>query len=126
MTRPVHFEIHASVPEKVVAFYTEMFGWKIVHLPELTYWTIDTGNGEGINGGLMRRHGPKPPDDSPVNAYVCSIGISDVDAYMAHALKAGATVALPKMTIPGVGYQGYVKDPDGNIFGLHQPDRSAK
>ena len=126
MPRPVHFEIHASNPEKIVAFYIEVFGWKITAMPEMSYWLIDTGAGEGINGGLMKRIGPKPPEDNPVNAYVCSIGISSVDDYVARATKAGGTIALPKMAIPGVGYQAYMKDPDGNIFGLHQPDRNAK
>src|SRR3974377_780210 len=75
MPRPVHFEIHAANPEKIVTFYAELFGWKITHLPELTYWMIETGEGDGINGGLMKRIGPKPAVDNPVNAYVCSIGI---------------------------------------------------
>jgi predicted enzyme related to lactoylglutathione lyase len=30
------------------------------------------------------------------------------------------------MAIPRVGYQAYIKDPDGNILGLHQPDPNAK
>jgi predicted enzyme related to lactoylglutathione lyase len=37
----------------------------------------------------------------------------------------GGTLALPKMPIPGVGWLAYVKDPDGNIFGLTQPDTTA-
>jgi predicted enzyme related to lactoylglutathione lyase len=126
MPRPVHFEIHASDPAKAAAFYSAVFGWKITHLPELTYWLIDTGEGDGINGGIVERRGPNPAEDNPVNAFVCSIGISSVDDYVTRALKAGGTIALPKMTIPGVGYQAYVKDTDGNILGLHQPDRSAK
>jgi predicted enzyme related to lactoylglutathione lyase len=126
MPRPVHFEIHASDPTGLVGFYADVFGWTITHIPSLNYWTIDTGTGEGINGGLMRRHGPAPAAGSPVNAFVCSLGIDDVDASVARALVAGGTLALAKMTIPGVGYVAYVKDPDGNILGLHQADRAAK
>jgi predicted enzyme related to lactoylglutathione lyase len=126
MPRPVHFEIHAGDPEKIVKFYVDVFGWKITHMPQFDYWLIETGSGDvGINGGLMRRRGPAPEADAPVNAYVCSIGIDSVDNYLDRAIKAGAAVALPKMSIPGVGYQAYVKDPDGNILGLHQADRSA-
>jgi uncharacterized protein len=126
MGRPVHFEIHASDPAKVARFYSEVFDWKITHLPELTYWLIDSGTGDGINGGIVQRRGPAPATDNPVGAFVCSMGISSVDEFVARATKAGGTVALPKMTIPGVGYQAYMKDPDGNIFGLHHADRSAK
>ena len=38
----------------------------------------------------------------------------------------GASVATPKMAIPGVGRQATIKDPDGNLFGVHQPDKDAK
>ena len=36
----------------------------------------------------------------------------------------GATLAVPKMPVPGVGSLAYVKDPDGNILGMLQPERS--
>ena len=66
------------------------------------------------------------PKGAPVNAFVCSPGVASVDEAMAKALDAGATVAMPKMGIPGVGWQATIKDPDGNIPGLHQQDPSAK
>ena len=28
-SRPVHFEIHAVDPERMAAFYSELFGWTI-------------------------------------------------------------------------------------------------
>ncbi len=128
MNRPVHFEIHATDPERMAKFYAEVFGWNVRHIPEFNYWMFDTGdgNGSGINGGMVKRMGEKPPANCPVSAFVCSLGVASVDEAMTKALANGATVALPKMAIPGVGYQAYVKDPDGNILGLHQPDPSAK
>jgi predicted enzyme related to lactoylglutathione lyase len=128
MPRVAHFEIHAAEPEKSVAFYRELFGWKFQHLAHINYWLIDTAHADepGIGGGLMQRQGRKPADDQPINAHVCTVTVSSVDDYLAKAEKLGARVALPKMTIPGVGYVAYVKDPDGNIFGMHQPDPGAK
>ena len=41
-------------------------------------------------------------------------------------LASGGTIALPKMPIPGVGWLAYLKDTEGNIFGMMQPDPSAK
>jgi len=125
MSHIVHFEIHASDPAKLGEFYTKAFGWQITHIPALDYYLIATGQ-DGIGGGMPKRMGPKPAPDAPVSAFVCSLGVASVDAALKKALDAGATVALPKMAIPGVGYQVYVKDPDGNILGLHQPDTSAK
>jgi hypothetical protein len=125
MSRIVHFEIHASDPATLSKFYTQAFGWQITHVPALDYYLINTGQ-EGVGGGMPKRRGPKPAADAPVSAFVCSLGVESVDAALKKALDAGATIALPKMAIPGVGWQVYIKDPDGNILGLHQPDGNAK
>ncbi|MBL9097983.1 MAG: VOC family protein [Alphaproteobacteria bacterium] len=128
MPRVTHFEIHAGEPAKLAAFYRELFGWKMQHLPHIDYWLIDTSEGTepGINGGLLQRRGPKPADGQPVNAFVCTVSVTSVDTFAAKALKLGGTEAVPKMAIPGVGWVAYCKDPDGNIFGLHQEDANAK
>ncbi len=126
MNRPVHFEIHASDPASLSKFYADAFGWKVTHVPQFNYWMFDTGEGAGINGGMVTRMGPKPGPDAAVNAFVTSLGVTSLDDVLAKALGAGATVALPKMVIPGVGYQVYIKDPDGNLLGLHQADTNAK
>ncbi|HWA31215.1 MAG TPA: VOC family protein [Rhizomicrobium sp.] len=126
MPRPVHFEIHASDPEKLAGFYRKVFDWKVQHLPQMDYWLIDTGPGEGINGGMVKRAGPRAPDGAPVNSFVVTIGVPAIDVYLKRVFEAGATEAVPKMAIPGVGWQAYVKDPDGNIIGLHEADTKAK
>lgn len=68
MGRVVHFEIHASNPEKVVDFYTRLFGWRIRKWEHksLEYWLVETGDGglPGINGGLLRRRGASPLEGS--------------------------------------------------------------
>lgn len=124
MSRIVHFEIHATDPATLSAFYAKAFDWKFRHIPELDYYLFE-GDG-GIGGGMPKRRGPKAADGAPVNAYVCSIGVASLDAALKRATDAGATIAVPKMAIPGVGWQVYVKDPDGNILGIHQPDTAAK
>lgn len=126
MNRPVHFEIHASDPASLAGFYADTFGWKATHLPQFNYWMFDTGEGAGINGGMVQRMGPKPAKDAAVNAFVISLGVTSLDEMLAKALAAGAVVALPKMAIPGVGWQAYIKDPDDNILGLHQADAGAR
>ena len=45
---------------------------------------------------------------------------------LAKATSLGAVIAVPKMPIPGVGWLAYAKDPEGNIFGMMQPDPAAK
>jgi predicted enzyme related to lactoylglutathione lyase len=127
MPRPVHFEIHAADPERVKAFYENLFDWKIERWGEQPYWLVKTGDGPGIDGGIVRRMGPAPDpmDPTPVIASVCTIDVPDVDAYVARAVELGGVVALPKMPIPGVGWLAYCKDTDANIFGMMTADPKA-
>lgn len=127
MPRVVHFEIHAADPEAVGRFYSGLFGWQFTRWGETPYWLVQTGpEGQpGINGGLLQRRGPSPAEGQSVNAFVCTVEVPALDDCFARALQLGGTVALPKMAVPGVGWLAYVKDPDGNILGLMQPDPAA-
>jgi uncharacterized protein len=125
MGRVIHFEIHADDPAAAARFYGDVFGWKASEIPGMNYWLIDTGEGVGINGGVVARRGARPAPGQAVNAFVCTIGSGDIDADLARALGAGATLALEKFAVPGVGWTAYFHDPFGNIVGLHQADAGA-
>lgn len=135
MNRPVHFEIHAADPEGAARFYREVFGWEIrewtmpgVELPpENRYWLVNTGpdGTPGINGGIVVRRGAAPVQGQAVNAFVVTMDVASVDESVARATANGATLALPKMPIKGVGWLAYCHDPAGNIFGMMQNDPSA-
>jgi uncharacterized protein len=127
MPRVVHFEIHAEDPSRAVNFYEKLFGWSFQKWEgPMEYWMVITGpeGTPGINGGLLRRQGAI--DGQAVIAYVCTVDVPNLDASFELALKNGATVAVPKMPIPGVGWLAYCKDTEGNIFGIMQADESAK
>jgi hypothetical protein len=55
-----------------------------------------------------------------------SVEVKSVDEYMEKATRNGGKVARPKMSIPGVGYQAYFLDTEGNVVGVFQADPSAK
>ncbi len=38
----------------------------------------------------------------------------------------GGTVTSEKHAVPGVGWQAYFKDTEGNVFGVHHEDPSAQ
>jgi predicted enzyme related to lactoylglutathione lyase len=128
----VHFEIHATEPEKLADFYRNVFGWEITKyegIPGLEYWGVVTaqkGAPNAINGGLIRRHGEASKGGQPVNAFVCTMQVADIDATMKKAEEHGAKLAVAKAALPGMAWQGYMVDPDGNIFGIHQIDPNAK
>lgn len=128
MSRVVHFEVHAENPDRAAQFYSELFGWQFQKWAgPIEYWMIMTGEGnEGINGGLIRRHGAGPPPGQPLNAFSCTVDVADLDASLAKSLTLGATVALPKMAVPGVGWLAYIHDTEGNVLGMMQNDPAAK
>jgi len=52
--------------------------------------------------------------------------VADFDAIAQKILSLGGGVALPKFAVPGVCWQGYFLDLDGNTFGLFQVDVAAR
>jgi predicted enzyme related to lactoylglutathione lyase len=124
--RPVHFEIHADKPTRAAGFYSAVFGWQFIKWDgPVPYWIINTGEGTGIDGGLVERRGPRPEDGAPVHGYVVTIDVDIIDDTTAAIAQHGGSVALPKMPIPGVGWLAYFKDTEGNIFGVMQSDETA-
>ena len=129
MNRVVHFEVHAKDLDKMQKFYEAVFGWQIQDLgPQMgNYRLVNTGQDEagarwtGINGGMVPRMGTPPSGGEPVNAFVCTVSVANLDASIESVKKAGGAMALDKMQVPGVGWLAYVKDPEGNIFGMLQP-----
>jgi len=61
-----------------------------------------------------------------VNAYVCTIGVDNLDATLKKVGELGTMVVVPKMAVPNVGWLAYAADTEGNIFGMLQPDTAAK
>lgn len=131
MGRPIHFEIHAEDPKRACDFYAAVFGWTYEDWSEFTgspYFGATTGpEGEpGINGAIMQRMGSLDGPGAPVNGAVLTMGSDDYDATHDKIMAAGGQVALPKMALPGMAWQGYYMDTEGNVFGVHQPDPEAK
>lgn len=121
MPRVVHFEISANDPERMVAFYRNVFGWEITHWagPQ-DYWLITTGDREtpGINGGMYR------PTET-FNGTVNTIDVPNLDESVEKVKANGGQLVVEKQTIPSIGYQVYCKDVEGTLFGLHQADPKA-
>ena len=133
MNRVIHFEIQADDITRARDFYERVFSWQFVDYSSYTgspYWGILTapeGSTElGINGGLLPRPAPIPDWPVGINGCVATIGVEDFDAISEMILSAGGTVALSKMALPGMAWQGYFLDTEGNTFGVHQADTDAK
>jgi predicted enzyme related to lactoylglutathione lyase len=122
MHRVVHFEFGAENPERAAGFYRNVFGWEATQWggPQ-EYWLVKTGpdNSPGINGGIMLHKQDMPRT-------VNTIEVASVDEFADKVTRSGGKVVAPKIAIPGVGYQAYCLDTEGNLFGIHQADATAK
>lgn len=128
--RPIHFEIHADDVQRAVAFYRDLFGWTFEDWSEfagMPYFGATTGEEgtPGINGAIMARQGSGAGPGAAVNGAVLTVGCEDYDTVHQAILAAGGQVAVPKGALPGMAWQGYYLDSEGNVFGLHQPDPEA-
>ena len=116
MPRVVHFECHADDPERVAAFYREVFGWEIGRTADPHYLLLRSGgSGEpGIDGAVM----PRIPGSSFTNA----IGVPSIDDYVLKVIRAGGEVLMARKAVDGLGQIAYCADAEGNVFGLLERD----
>ncbi len=121
MSRIVHFEIPADDPRRAIEFYETVFGWRIEKWDgPIEYWLVMTGPEDepGINGGLARREDPAVGVEN-------TIDVQDLDTSLNAVSDQGEEIIRPKMAVPGVGWMAYIKDTEGNVFGLMQRDSDA-
>ena len=128
--RVVHFEIHADDVDRCAAFYSKIFGWKITKWEggNIEYMMVETGGRDetgGINGGIIKRMGPRPAEGAPVFGYVCTLQVENYDETAAKIEAEGCKCALPKFKIGEMAWQVYYIDTEGNLFGIHEPIEAA-
>ena len=121
MSRVIHFEMPADDPERVIQFYEKTFGWRFDKWDgPIEYWLISTGSKDqpGIDGGLARRTDSVVGIENTIDVKNLEISLIAVEAN-------GGEIIRPKMAVPGVGWMAYIKDTEGNIFGLMEEDPKA-
>ncbi|MCC7364658.1 MAG: VOC family protein [Dehalococcoidia bacterium] len=108
----VHFDISVNDEAKAHAFYSEMFGWKLNHMPEMGYALVDPdAEGRGIMGGI----GKAQDGQLAVNIYV---EVDDVKTALDKAISLGGRLVQDVQEIPGMVILGMFADPEGNVIGL--------
>lgn len=131
MGRLIHFEIHVNDMDRAKKFYGDIFGWTFEDYSDyagMPYYGAVTGpdNNMGINGALMKREGASPDSHQALNGFACTMMVEDYEASEKNIIDNGGKVSVPKHALPGMAWQGYYLDTEGNIFGIHQPDENAK
>lgn len=116
----IHVEISCNDRAAAAKFYGELFGWKFQDFPQMNYTTIDTGQSPGMGGGLN-----PVTESNPAGTVTVYVHTDNIDESLRKAEALGATIILPKMEVPTVGFLGFFKDPTGNILALLQPEMQA-
>jgi predicted enzyme related to lactoylglutathione lyase len=117
----VHWELMSNDPAGVSAFYAKIFGWKVKHMPQLNYRTVETGSKDGINGGIFKpeREGPWPGNQ------IFYVGVDDLDKYRRKIVAAGGKIHVEEQEVPGIGWLSLFTDPEGRMNGLFKPSMQS-
>ena len=124
----IHFEIPAKDLEELKNFYSKLFKWKFINTQTegMEYWVIQTVPTDkqgmlqkpGVNGGMVSIQ-PEQKNVNPVNY----ITVENIDKYLIKATELGGKILIPVQKVPNVGQIARISDPEGNQFGLLQPER---
>jgi predicted enzyme related to lactoylglutathione lyase len=122
----VHFEVTGKDPEKLRAYYGDLFGWEYDTSGRVSdqvseaenYGFIErntTSDGTGIPGGI----GGGPAYDGHVIFYV---GVADVEAALQEAERLGGRRRLGPAKAPDRDLTiGHFTDPEGHLIGVAGP-----
>lgn len=110
----IHVEFSSKDHLASAKFYSELFGWEVIQIPEMNYATFTTG--EGVGGGFN-----PVSDQYPAGRVIPYIATDDVPATLTKAENLGGKIIVPKTEIPGVGWFGMFSDLSGNLVGLLTP-----
>lgn len=113
MAKMIHFEIPANDPKRAIKFYEDVFEWKIEKWDApVDYWLVTAGEDDepGINGAIIPRELDTTVRDT--------ISVDSYDASVKKIENSGGKMLTEKMDIPGMGFNGFFQDTEGNVMGI--------
>jgi predicted enzyme related to lactoylglutathione lyase len=108
----VQWQMVVKDPEAQTHFYSSLFDWRVNSDNPLGYRVVDTGNPEGIDGGVW----PSPPEGH--NLVQLFIRVDSVRDYVSKAERLGARTIIGPQTLPEGDVLAILQDPQGLSFGL--------
>ena len=115
MPKVVYFEIPAKDSEKIIEFYSNVFGWKIKSW-EQKYWPIDFGEEkeDGIDGAIYL--------SEKMTTVMNTINVPDIDECVERIKNSGGKIIVEPESEKW-GWHGYFKDPEGTVMGIVGPKK---
>lgn len=112
-------ELNTHDPEAAMAFYAATVGWSFEPMPMDGFvYHVAMHEGRAV-AGIFGLSGPEFAD-MPAH-WLAYLAVDDVDARVAAAEKAGATILKPGFDVPNVGRIAIVQDPTGAVMGWITP-----
>lgn len=117
----MHFEIPGDDLERLMEFYSNLFGWRFERAPvPEEYWLIQTVPGDEvpsigarINGGLVK-------EESSTRGFINYISVESLDDSCEIVERFGGKIIAPKREVSDMGWFVLVEDPEGNRFAIWQ------
>jgi len=107
----VHIEIPTRDQKESGKFYGELFGWKIMSMPEMDYtmWEPEKSPGGGFS----------PLTETKVGEVLIYVASTDIETDLKRAAALGGKIVMLKTEIPNAGWFGLFTDPTGNRIALY-------
>ena len=110
------FEVIGKDASKLQSFYSELFGWKLNVIPEMSYGMLESSK-KGIGGGI----GAMEQGDGYVTVYA---EVDDPQAYLDKAEQLGGKTVVPVTEMEMVTFAQFT-DPEGHLFGIVKAQNGA-
>lgn len=114
---PCWVDLFTSDPERIQAFYNELFGWTCETAgPEYGGYFNFSKDGVQVAGGMRNDGDAGTPDHWSV--YLAS---ANAETTVEAAASRGSAVIVPAMPVGELGSMAVVTDPGGDAIGIWQP-----
>ncbi len=122
MTAHGHFhwnELMSWDVEQAKNFYADTIGWTFdgTQMPDGMYWIAM--NGDQMAGGLFQLN--KDQSEGTPEGWIAYLSVDDIDARVAKAKAAGATIVREPFDVPMVGRIALIQEPGGAMIGWMTP-----
>lgn len=120
----VHFEIPADNVERAQKFYSQVFGWRMMPMPEMSYTMVGTtaSDEQGMPKAAGAINGGMAPRGATLQHPTVTLAVESIDETAKIIVKHGGTILQKRRPIGdgSMGFTAYFKDSEGNTVGLFE------